>query len=165
MAGLGAFHADGRGGCCLPHGRTILLAARNVLGADYNHRDHPIFAGCCIRRVHEAFFRNGTGSGSCGDCDDLPRAYVIPICREHTRSGATLCRSTLGPKCLSVRRYRAFDRHVSAEASSCMASRVPSFRRSVDRHWRGVAIDAGMAGNGRQVINKMKVPPILNPKG
>jgi len=158
MAGFGAFHADSRGDACLPHGRAILLAARNVLGADYNHRHHAILVGRRIRSVHAAFFRNGTGSGSWGDCGDLPWAFVIRICHERVRSGATLCRSTLGPKCISVRRCRAGHRDVTAEARSCMASRAPSLCRSVDWDWRGAAIDAGMAGNGRHVINKMKVP-------
>jgi hypothetical protein len=42
-----------------------------------------------------------------------------------------------------------------AEASSCMASRVPSLCRSVDRDWRGAAIDAGMAGSGRQMMKNL----------
>src|SRR5208337_4644018 len=155
MAGFGAFHADGRGDCCLPPGRAILLAARNVLGADYNHRDHAIFAGRRIRSVHAAFFRNGTGGGSWGDCGDLPRAYAIGICHERVRPGAALRRSTLGTKCISIRRCRAGDRAATAAESSCMASRVPSLCRSVDRDWRGAAIDAGMAGSGRQMMKDL----------
>src|ERR1700690_4526701 len=102
MAGLGAFHADGSGDCCLPYGRAILLTARNVLGADYNHRHHAIFAGRRTRSVLAAFLRNGTGSGSWSDCGDLPGAYAIGIWHERVSSGARLRRNTLGTKCISI---------------------------------------------------------------
>ncbi len=136
----------------LPPGFAILHAARNVLGADYNHRDYAVLAGCRIRSVHAAFFRYGGGSGSWGDCGDLPRAYATGIWHKCVSSWATLRRGTLGTKCISIWGDRTGDRGVIAAASSRMASRVSSFRRSVHRNWCGAGIGGAMARGRRQMI-------------
>ena len=46
VAGCGAFRADGRGVCSSAAGRAVISAARSLLGADYNHGDHAVVAGC-----------------------------------------------------------------------------------------------------------------------
>src|SRR5258708_8659723 len=46
VAGSGAFAADRRGGCNFGACRTVIPAAGNVLGGDYDFGDYPGLAGC-----------------------------------------------------------------------------------------------------------------------
>src|SRR5438445_9918074 len=74
VAGVGAFRADGRGGCRFAAGSAVIPATGSVLGADYNSGDHPIVVGCGAHCVLAAFRRDGTWSSSGRDRGESLRA-------------------------------------------------------------------------------------------
>src|SRR5258708_20503419 len=66
VASSGAFPADRRGGGSFGAGRTVIPAAGNVLGGDYDFGDYAVLAGCGACGFLAAIRGNGAGSGGRG---------------------------------------------------------------------------------------------------
>ena len=74
VAGSGAFRADGDRVCRFAPRSPVIPAPRSLLGANYDHGDHTVIAGCCARCFVAAFRRDIPWSGGWRDSGELLRA-------------------------------------------------------------------------------------------
>src|SRR5258708_4218221 len=162
VAGFGAFGADGSGGAGFVVGGAVVWVAGRVLGADYDDGNYAVLPERGAGGFLAALRGNGARGSAWRDCGELLRVADAGIRCQRVRSWVAFRRCVPGSKRVSVWWRDAGDCDVGTAVGPCMASRLSSVRRGVDRNWGGADPDGGVAREGShgtsEKVNSSFVP-------
>jgi len=148
MAGSGAFRADGDRVCRFAPRSAVIPAPGSLLGANYDHGDHTVIAGCGVRCFVAAFRRDIPWSGGWRDSGELLRAARPCVRHQPVHSRNASHPDAVRFHGISVRGRCVGDCADGAADGSGVADRASSIHRGIYRNRRSPDLVGAVAGEG-----------------